>query len=129
MRFYQGLLPRIIWDPVSEKPLVEFERKDERGAVCFDTEDEKIIKLLRKKGYPTYTDLKELEITGQLPHGGFEKMTGALPSGRPAIEEEGTGVPIAHDAGFDSDVTEEEALAASAQKSPGRKIKRRKKKK
>ena len=84
MKFYQGLLPRIIWDPSNNKILIEFDRNGE-----FETEDENLIKLLRGKGYPIERDLIELERTGRLPHGGFEKVIGDhdLPSGRLAIED------------------------------------------
>lgn len=85
MKFYQGLLPRQIWDPSNNKVLVEFDRNHE-----FETEDEDLIKLLRGKGYPIYSDMMELERTGTLPHGGFEKVIedGDLPSGRSSVEEE-----------------------------------------
>ena len=88
MRFYQGLLPRMIWSPSDNKVLVDFSPNGE-----FETEDEDLIKLLRGKGYPIYGDMLELEATGTLPHGGFEKVIedGELPSGRPSIEEEVTG--------------------------------------
>lgn len=87
MKFYQGLLPRIIWDPSKNKPLVEFGLDR-----CFETEDENLIKLLRGKGYLLDQDMAELERTGTLPHGGFEKVIedGDLPSGRASIEDEST---------------------------------------
>jgi len=85
MKFYQGLLPRIIWDPSKNTSLVEFDRNGE-----FETDDEDLIKLLAGKGYPTYSEMMTLEMTGRLPHGGFEKVDDdTLPSGRPSVEEEG----------------------------------------
>jgi len=85
MKFYQGLLPRIIWDPSNNRALLEF---DERGE--FETEDEDLLKLLRGKGYLLDRDMAELERTGRLPHGGFEKVIedGDLPSGRLAVEDD-----------------------------------------
>lgn len=85
MKFYQGLLPRIIWDASDNRALLEF---DEHGE--FETEDENLIKLLRGKGYLLDRDMAELEKTGRLPHGGFEKVIedGDLPSGRPAVEDD-----------------------------------------
>jgi len=84
MKFYQGLLSRIIWDPSKNKILVEFDRNR-----TFETEDENLIKLLRGKGYLLDRDMAELERTGTLPHGGFEKVIqdGDLPSGRPSVED------------------------------------------
>jgi hypothetical protein len=87
MKFYQGLLPRIIWDPSKNKTLVEFGLDR-----TFETEDENLIKLLRGKGYLLDRDMAELERTGTLPHGGFEKVIedGDLPSGRASVEDEST---------------------------------------
>ena len=84
MKFYQGLLPRIIWDASKNKILLEFSTEG-----IFETEDENLIKLLRGKGYPLEADLIELERTGRLPHGGFEKSIGDhdLPSGRSPVED------------------------------------------
>lgn len=84
MKFYQGLLPRIIWDPSKNTALLEF---DDNGV--FETDDENLIKLLRGKGYLLDMDMAELERTGRLPHGGFEKVGEEnLPSGRPAVEDD-----------------------------------------
>jgi hypothetical protein len=85
MKFYQGLLPRIIWDPSKNETLVEFGTDR-----TFETEDENLIKLLRGKGYLLDRDMAELERTGTLPHGGFEKVIedGDLPSGRASVEDE-----------------------------------------
>lgn len=84
MKFYQGLLPRILWDPSKNTILLEFSQNG-----TFETEDENLIKLLRGKGYPVEADLIELERTGRLPHGGFEKVIGEhdLPSGRSSVED------------------------------------------
>jgi len=82
MRFYQGLLPAIIWDKEIGGPIVEF------SLGIFDTDDEKIIKLLIGKGYLVEEDLRVLEQGGTLPHGGFETVDkdDQLPSGRPPMD-------------------------------------------
>ncbi len=84
MRFYQGLLPAIIWDPKVGAAIVEF--KDG----IFDTEDEKIIDRLHADGYLVEEDLAILEAGGRLDHGGFTDGTSVdnmLPSGKPPVEE------------------------------------------
>lgn len=92
MKFYQGLLPRIIWDASSGKSLAEFGLDG-----TLETDDEDLIKLLRGKGYLLDVDLGILEATGRLPHGGFEKtpIDSKLPSHRPPVEDDsniyGTG--------------------------------------
>jgi len=85
MKFYQGLLSRIIWDPSKGKPMADFGVEG-----TFETDDEDLIKLLRGKGYLVYSDLEILEATGRLPHGGFEKeaIDNHLPSGRPPVEDD-----------------------------------------
>ena len=83
MRFYQGLLPAIIWDPKAGAPLVEFKQG------VFDTEDEKIIALLHKRGYLVEEDVNELVRGGRVEHGGFEEQEPVdkdLPSGRPPMD-------------------------------------------
>ncbi len=84
MRFYQGLLPAVIWDPKVGAPMVEFKNG------IFDTEDEEIIERLYADGYLVEEDLKVLEAGGRLEHGGFTDGTsidGQLPSGKPPVEE------------------------------------------
>lgn len=93
MRFYQGLLPAILWDKKIGGPIVEFKRG------IFDTEDEDIIALLHKRGYLTIEDVEILQAGGTLPHGGFEKVVddSLLPSGRSPMDnpELAGGVPHA----------------------------------
>lgn len=84
MRFYQGLLPAVIWDPKVGAPMVEFKNG------IFDTDDEKIIERLRADGYLVEEDLEVLKAGGRLEHGGFTDGTsvdGQLPSGKPPVEE------------------------------------------
>lgn len=83
MKFYQGLLPAIIWDPRHGRPLVEFVR----GVV--DVDDEDIIKRLHKAGYLVEEDVAVLEAGGNIAHGGFEPQTPVdkdLPSGRSPMD-------------------------------------------
>jgi hypothetical protein len=116
MKFYQGLLPRIIWDPSKNTALLEFNETGE-----FETEDENLIKLLRGKGYLLDRDMVELERTGRLPHGGFEKVIedGDLPSGRPAVEDESNvHRPKANVRPRQVPVTEQVDMAGVPQKEP-----------
>lgn len=82
MRFYQGLLPAVIWDKEIRAPSVEFKNG------VFDTEDEKLIEMLTTKGYLTRVDIQTLEDGGTLDHGGFERQVfdEDLPSGRPPMD-------------------------------------------
>lgn len=95
MRFYQGLLPAIVWDPTAGAPGAEFVKG------VFDTEDEKLILLLQKKGYLDRADVGVLQAGGTLPHGGFERVSddSKLPSGRPPMDnpELAGGVPHSQD--------------------------------
>ena len=82
MRFYQGLLPAILWDKKIGGPIVEFRKG------IFDTDDEDIIALLHDRGYLTREDVSILEAGGTLAHGGFEEVPddSKLPSGRPPMD-------------------------------------------
>jgi hypothetical protein len=85
MRFYQGLLPAIIWDPKRGAPLVEFNKG------VFETDDEDIIRRLHKDGYLVEDDVEVLRDGGQLEHGGFKRATPEeadknLPSGRSPMD-------------------------------------------
>jgi len=83
MRFYQGLLSAIIWDPKRGRPLVEFVKG------IFETDDEEIIRRLHKDGYLVEDDVAILRAGGNLAHGGFEPQTPSdkdLPSGRPPMD-------------------------------------------
>lgn len=84
MRFYQGLLPAIIWDPKVKAPKVEFKNG------IFDTDDEDIIIFLKKEGYLIEEDVKILEAGGNIDHGGFEPQVPVdkdLPSGRAPMDD------------------------------------------
>lgn len=79
MRFYQGLLPAIIWDQKIGAPKVEFNNR------IFDTDDEDIIAFLHKEGYLVEADVRVLEAGGNIDHGGFEPQESKdkdLPSGK-----------------------------------------------
>lgn len=83
MKFYQGLLPAIIWDPRHGRPLVEFVK----GVA--DVDDEDIIKRLHKEGYLVEEDVAVLEAGGNIAHGGFEPQIPVdkdLPSGRSPMD-------------------------------------------
>jgi hypothetical protein len=84
MRFYQGLLPAIVWDKVVGAPKWEFKNG------VFDTDDENLINELLDYGYLTREDVAILEAGGTLPHGGFEPqppIDSQLPSGRPPMDD------------------------------------------
>lgn len=85
MKFYQGHLPRIVWDKDVGAPAAHF---DKHG--FFETGDEKIQQLLIGKGYLTEKDLEDLRKFGTSPHGGFQKVVddSELPSGKPPIEDD-----------------------------------------
>ncbi len=85
MKFYQGHLPRIIWDKDVGAPAAHFDRHG-----FFKTGDEKIQKLLIGKGYLTEKDMEDLRKFGTSPHGGFQKVVddSKLPSGKPPIEDD-----------------------------------------
>lgn len=88
MKFYQGLLPSKIWDPVSKSIVADF--SPNKGFI--ETSDKKLIALLKEKGYPTERDMQYYERTGTSPHGGFvqaAKEGSDLPSGRPSVEQPG----------------------------------------
>ena len=83
MRFYQGLLPAIIWDPKVKAPKVEFNNG------FFDTDDEDIIAFLHKEGYLVEEDGRVLEAGGNINHGGFEPQIPVdkdLPSGKAPMD-------------------------------------------
>lgn len=84
MRFYQGLLPAIVWDAKVGAPKWEFKNG------VFDTDDENLINELLDYGYLTREDVAILEAGGTLPHGGFEPqppIDSQLPSGRPPMDD------------------------------------------
>lgn len=84
MRFYQGLLPAIVWDAKVGAPKWEFKNG------VFDTDDENLINELLDYGYLTREDVAILEAGGTLPHGGFgpqPPIDSQLPSGRPPMDD------------------------------------------
>lgn len=82
MRFYQGGRPAVIWNPETKKPDVEFNQG------VFETEDERLIELLRSKGYLTQMEQEKLVALGTVPHGGFEGQG-------PTVEGAATAAPHA----------------------------------
>lgn len=85
MKFYQGHLPRIVWDKDVGGPIAHFNKHG-----FFETDDEKIQELLIGKGYLTEKDMEDLRRFGTSPHGGFQKVVddSELPSGKPPIEDD-----------------------------------------
>jgi hypothetical protein len=87
IKFYQGLNPKVVWDPSNDRPFLTFSKEGE-----FETDDENLIKLLKSKGYLQNKDLAVLARGGVLSHGGFEKLgintDDQLPSGRLPIENQ-----------------------------------------
>ncbi len=93
MKFYQGALPAQIWSEKEGRVIVKFEKKGETGMREFETDDEKLQKLLIGMGYVRDEEIGDLERLGTLPHGGFQKILTSrdLPSGRKAAEQPGEG--------------------------------------
>lgn len=91
--FYQGLKERLVWDASEGRVIIEFDPTTH----SFETDDEKLIARLKKEGYPTHQDMMQLQITGQLDHGGFEKPIAdehVLPSKMPPVQPAPGDPPI-----------------------------------